>query len=79
MARQRSSRSRRRRSKGLWIQEAVERQKAKGTVGAFGRATRKKITAGKRKGGLQRKRAIFAENLKKINARRFGRRQVARS
>lgn len=40
--------------------------KKKGTVGAFGKATSKKIAAGKKKGGLAEKRAVFAENMKKI-------------
>jgi hypothetical protein len=42
----------------------------KGTVGAFGPATSKKIARAKAKGGLQKKRAVFAENMKKIAARR---------
>jgi hypothetical protein len=38
----------------------------KGTVGAFGKATAKNIARGKRAGGLQKKRAIFAQNMKRI-------------
>ena len=41
--------------------------KAKHTVGKFGKATSKKIAAGKKKGGLAKKRAVFAENMKKIS------------
>lgn len=62
-----------------WIQDANERMRRKGTLGKFGAATKKRIAAGKRKGGVQRKRAIFAENMKKIARRRFGRRRVTRS
>lgn len=40
--------------------------KRKGTVGAFGKATAKKISAGKKAGGLQEKRAVFAQNMKAI-------------
>ena len=49
-----------------WIQGAREKMEAKGTVGAFGKATSKKIAAGKKKGGLQEKRAVFAQNMKRI-------------
>lgn len=53
-----------------WIQKATRRMKRKGTVGAFGKATTKKIAAAKRKGGLAKKRAVFAENMRKISRRR---------
>jgi hypothetical protein len=49
-----------------FIQEAREGMERKGTVGAFGKATSKKIARGKAKGGVQKKRAVFAENMKKI-------------
>jgi hypothetical protein len=52
--------------KGGWLAEARKGMEAKGTVGAFGKATSKKIAAGKAKGGLAKKRAVFAENMKKI-------------
>lgn len=52
--------------KGGWIGKATAKMEKKGTVGAFGKATSKKISAGKKAGGLQKKRAIFAENMKKI-------------
>lgn len=55
-----------------WIQKATEKMEKKGTLGKFGKATPKKISAGKKKGGLQKKRAIFAENMKKISKRRLG-------
>jgi hypothetical protein len=49
-----------------WIQDAVARMNAKGTVGAFGKATPKKISSAKKKGGVAKKRAVFAENMKAI-------------
>jgi hypothetical protein len=49
-----------------WIQNARNKMKAKGTIGAFGKATGKKIAAGKKKGGLMKKRAVFAQNMKNI-------------
>ena len=53
--------------KGGWIQKATAKMEKKGTVGAFGKATPKKIAAGKAKGGLAAKRAVFAQNMKKIS------------
>lgn len=55
-----------------FIQEARERMKRKGTIGAFGKATAKHIASAKKHGGLEKKRAIFAENMKKIARRRHG-------
>lgn len=49
-----------------WIQKAAERMKEKGTLGKFGKATAKKIAAGKKAGGVEEKRAVFAANMKKI-------------
>lgn len=49
-----------------WIQEAVSKMKQKGTLGSFGKATPKKIAAAKAKGGKMEKKAIFAENMKKL-------------
>jgi len=49
-----------------WIQGAREKMEKKGTVGAFGKATPSKIAAGKKAGGLQEKRAVFASNMKAI-------------
>ena len=37
---------------------------------AFGKATPKKIAAAKKEGGLEEKRAIFAQNMKRIAAKR---------
>lgn len=53
-----------------WIQSAVKKMKSNGTQGAFGKATDSKIAAGKHAGGLQEKRAIFAENMKHISEHR---------
>lgn len=58
------------RNKEKWIQGAVEVMKKKGTVGAFGKATSKKIARAKKAGGLQKKRAVFAENMRKIARKR---------
>jgi isoaspartyl peptidase/L-asparaginase-like protein (Ntn-hydrolase superfamily) len=55
---------------GKWIQSATRKMEKKGTVGAFGAATPKKIAAAKSKGGLQKKRAVFAENMRKIARRK---------
>jgi hypothetical protein len=53
-----------------WIQKAAKKMKRKGTVGAFGKATTKKIAAAKRKGGLAKKRAVFAQNMRTIARRK---------
>jgi hypothetical protein len=53
-----------------WIQGAREEMERKGTVGSFGKATPKKIAAAKRKGGKVEKKAIFAQNMKKIARKR---------
>jgi hypothetical protein len=60
----------RRKGKRRFIQKAVARMEEKGTVGAFGAATPRKIARAKAKGGLQAKRAVFAENMRKIARRR---------
>ena len=61
------------RKKGKWLQAARARMEEKGTVGSFGKATAKNIARGKKAGGLEKKRAIFAQNMKRIAARRRGR------
>ena len=53
-------------AKKKWIQKAREGMEEKGTVGAFGKATSKKISKAKKEGGAEKKRAVFAENMKKI-------------
>jgi hypothetical protein len=50
-------------AKKRWIQKAVSRMKRRGTVGSFGKATKKKIAAGKRAGGRRAKQAVFAQNV----------------
>lgn len=52
--------------KKKWIQKANAEMERKGTKGKFGKATEKKIARGKRAGGKQEKRAVFAENMKRI-------------
>jgi hypothetical protein len=49
-----------------WIQGATEKMKEKGTLGSFGKATPKKIAAAKKEGGKAEKKAVFAQNMKKI-------------
>lgn len=56
-----------------FIQKAVKRMEEKGTVGAFGKATESKISRAKAHGGLEKKRAVFAENMKRIARRRHHR------
>ena len=55
--------------KRKWIQKASEEMERKGTKGKFGRATKKKIARAKKHGGVEAKRAQFAENMKRIAAR----------
>jgi hypothetical protein len=50
-----------------WIQKATKKMEKKGTVGSFGKATEKKIAAGKKAGGAEAKKAIFAQNVKKAS------------
>lgn len=57
-------------TKKRWIQAAVKKMKRKGTLGSFGKATKKKIAAAKKRGGKSAKKAQFAANMKKIAARR---------
>jgi hypothetical protein len=56
----------------MWMEHAEEKMEAKGSKGSFGKATSKKIASAKKKGGVMAKKAIFAENAKKANAKRFG-------
>lgn len=58
---------------GKWIQKARDSMAQHGTIGAFGKATKKKIASGKKAGGLQEKRAVFAANMKKIAQRKKAR------
>ncbi len=49
-----------------WIGDAREKMEEKGSVGSFGNATSKKISAAKKEGGVMAKKAVFASNMKKI-------------
>jgi hypothetical protein len=62
-----------------WIQKATAKMKKKGTLGKFGPARKGKIARAKKKGGLAKKRAVFAENMKTIAARRKKRGRAKRS
>lgn len=53
-----------------WIQKATARMKQKGTLGSFGKATPKKIQKAKKAGGKMKKKAVFAENMRKIAKKR---------
>ena len=53
-----------------WMEKAAARMKRKGTVGSFGRATKKKIAAAKKAGGKRAKKAAFAKAAKKVAAKR---------
>lgn len=64
-------------AKKKWIQEAVKKMKAKGTLGSFGKATEEKISAARAKGGKMAKKAQFAANMKKI-ARKKAAKNLAR-
>lgn len=66
-------------SRGKWIQAATDKMRRKGTLGSFGKATPKKVANAKRRGGLMKRKAIFAQNMRKISARRFGRRKSTRA
>lgn len=66
-------------TKRRWIQKATARMKRRGTLGAFGKATSKKIAAAKKRGGLAAKRAVFAQNMKRIATRRKARSRQSRN
>lgn len=53
-----------------WIQAATDKMRTKGTLGKFGKATDKKIAAGKAAGGARAKEAVFAQNMKRAAAAR---------
>ena len=50
-----------------WIGPAVAKMKKKGTLGSFGKATKKKVAAAKKAGGKRAKKAIFAQNVAKAS------------
>ena len=53
-----------------WIGAATRRMKRKGTLGSFGKATKKKVAKAKKQGGKMAKKAVFAANMAKIARRR---------
>ncbi len=53
-----------------WIQKATAKMKEKGTLGSFGKATPAKIANAKKLGGKMEKKAVFAQNMKKIAAKK---------
>lgn len=55
-----------------WIQGATDKMKAKGTLGSFGKVTKKKVAAARKKGGKVEKKAVFAENMKRIADKKKG-------
>lgn len=62
-----------------WIQHAREEMERKGTVGKFGRTTARKVARAKRRGGVEAKRAVFAQNMKRIAQKRKLRRTHRRN
>lgn len=57
-------------TKKKWIQSATKKMAKAGTLGKFGKATKKKIAAGKKAGGKRAKEAVFAQNMKRIAAKK---------
>lgn len=55
-----------------WIQGATDNMKSKETIGTFGKVTKKKVAAGIKKGGKAEKKAVFAENMKRIADKKKG-------
>lgn len=53
-----------------WIQKADDEMEAKGTKGKFGKATSKKVASGIKAGGVKKKEAVFAKNMKAIAQKR---------
>ena len=58
-----------------WMEHAAERMKEKGTVGSFGPATKKNIASGRKLGGKEKKKAIFAETAAKVARKHEGRKK----
>lgn len=56
--------------KGSWIQKATAKMKKKGTLGSYGKSTAKKNKKNIAKGGKLGKKAQFAENMRKIAAKK---------
>lgn len=66
------------RSKKRWIQGARKEMERKGTVGKFGKTTEKKVARAKKKGGVEEKRAVFAQNMKRLAEKRKKKRPSGR-
>lgn len=49
-----------------WMEKAAARMKRKGTVGSFGKATKKNIARGKKAGGKMARKANFAKTAAKV-------------
>lgn len=62
-----------------WIGPAHAKMEKKGTVGSFGKATPSKIARAKKEGGKEEKKAVFAENMKKIAEKRKGKKKKSSS
>jgi hypothetical protein len=56
-----------------WIQKAEKSMEKRGTIGSFGPATKSNIAEGKAAGGLEARRANFAQNMRRIAQRHKGR------
>lgn len=65
-------------AKDEWLQDAKEEMKRKGTLGSFGKATPGKIAKAKKLGGKMKKKAVFAQNMKAIAAKRRRKRGAKR-
>jgi hypothetical protein len=61
--------------KDSWIGDADKKMEEKGTKGSFGKATPSKIKAGRAAGGKMEKKAVFAENMKKIAEKHKGKKK----
>lgn len=59
-----------------WMEHAAAKMRAKGTLGSFGKATPKKIAAGKAKGGAMAKKAVFAQNAAKASRKHSSKKRV---
>jgi len=70
--------ARKSKKRGKWMQAARESMEKRGTVGSFGKATRSKIAAAKRKGGLAKRKAVIAENFKRAAQHRKRKRGATR-
>ena len=61
-----------------WIGKARDKMEEKGTVGSFGKATPSKVAAAKKKGGKAEKKAVFAQNMKRISEKHKGKKRASK-